>query len=159
MELDGGRSPAPVRPGRAIEVDPLEVYERRGDGHTLARHCGTSPAEEALRLRRHPFLPATGAFPDAITAQRAVQACVDANRTAVALWRRGSRARLAIAHDGGVVIGDVLQRRRLEAGDARPQPATAVRVVLRRNPAYPAGFAVLTAYPVLGTARSYPPLR
>jgi hypothetical protein len=52
----------------------------------------------------------------------------------------------------GEVIGDVLQRARWAAGDTAPVPATGVRVVLRRNRRYPAGYAVLTAYPVLGAS-------
>ncbi len=156
MELDSGReAPRPQR-GPWLEVEPLEVYDRRGDGHTLSRHCGTSPAVEVERLERHPELPATGSFPDAPTAQRAVEACVDANRDAVAGWRDGSRGRLAIVHDMGEVVGDVLERSRLLAGNPTPRPATGVRVVLRRNPTYRAGFAVLTAYPVMAAGPSYP---
>lgn len=154
MELGAHNRP---RPGRwSLEVEPLAVYERRGDGHTIARHCATSPAVEADRLRQHPQLPATGSFPDVPTAQRAVSACVAANRGQVERWRRGTRSRLAIAHDMQEVIGDVLERRRLLAGCAAPLPATGVRVVLRRNRAYRAGFAVLTAYPVLVRDATYP---
>ncbi len=156
MELDSGREPP--RPGRPrpLDMEPLAVYDRHGDGHTLSRHCGTTPAVEAQRLERHPELPATGAFPDAATAQRSVDACVAANREVVETWRSGARIRLAISHDMGEVIGDVLERSRLQAGDAAPLPATAVRVVLRRNPSYRAGFAVLTAYPVAEATGAYP---
>jgi hypothetical protein len=95
------------------------------------------------------MLPATGSFPDVATAQRSVEACVAARHVEVARWRRGGRSRLVIDHDMGEVIGDVLQRARWAAGDTAPVPATGVRVVLRRNRRYPAGYAVLTAYPVL----------
>jgi hypothetical protein len=139
-----------------VEVESLAVYERRGDGHTLSRHCARTPAMEVARLRRHPQLPATGSFPDVATAQRAVAACVTANRASVELWRRGPRTRLAVSHDMGEVIGDVLERGRLLAGCAAPLPATGVRVVLRRNRSYRAGFAVLTAYPVLLAGATYP---
>jgi Bacterial CdiA-CT RNAse A domain len=156
MELDSGREAPRVGWRRPIEVEPLSVYDRRGDGHTLSRHCGNSPEMEAERLGRHPQLPATGSFPDAATAQRAVEACVAANRGTVELWRRGARSRLAISHDMGEVVGDVLLRGRLLAGDTSPLPATAVRVVLRRNRTYRAGFAVLTAYPVIRPGATYP---
>ena len=149
MELGDERNPARLSPRRPVGVEPLDVYERRGDGHTLSRHCGTSPAVEAERLAHHPLLPATGSFPDASTAQRAVEACVAASATEVTRWRRGRRSRLVLDHDMGDVIGDVLQRSRWAAGDLTPQPATGVRVVLRRNGRYQAGYAVLTAYPVL----------
>jgi Bacterial CdiA-CT RNAse A domain len=155
MELDAGRE-RPRLGRRPLELEPLEVYDRRGDGHTLSRHCGASLEVEADRLNRHRQLPATGSFPDAATAQRSVEACVAANRAQVELWRRGARSRLAISHDMGEVIGDVLERSRLLAGQAAPVPATAVRVVLRRNRTYRAGFAVLTAYPVMRAGAPYP---
>jgi hypothetical protein len=86
MELDGG-----LHVRRPISIEPLDVYDRRGDGHTVSRHCGTTPQVEAERLAQHPWLP-----------------------------------------------------------------ATAVRVVLKRNRTYPSGFAVLTAYPVSTAAAAYP---
>ncbi len=150
MELDGG-----LRTRRPVRVEPLDVYDRRGDGHTVSRHCGTTPSVEAERLAQHPWLVATGSFPDVPTAQRCVEACVAVNRAEVERWRRGGRSRLAIGVDMGEVIGDELRRSRWEAGQP-PLPATAVRVVLKRNRTYPSGFAVLTAYPVRDAAASYP---
>jgi hypothetical protein len=150
MELDGG-----LHPRRPISVEPLEVYDRRGDGHTVSRHCGAGPGVEAERLARHPWLPATGSFPDIRTAQWCVEACVAANRTEVQRWRRGGRARLVIGLEMHEVVGDELRRARWEEGRA-PVPATALRVVLKRNRTYPSGFAVLTAYPVTTTAAAYP---
>lgn len=153
MELEGLQAP---RPRSRLDVEQLDVYDRRGDGHTLSRHCAVPLEALAERLREHPALPATGTFPDAVTAQRCVEACVDAARHAVAAWQRGDRPRLALQHDMGEDIGTVLTQRALRS-DAHPQPqdATAVRVVLRRNPAYAAGFAVLTAYPVVVPAPTY----
>lgn len=154
MELHPGlEGPRPRRP---LQIEPLRVYERWGDGHTISRHCGTTPAVEADRLRCHPLLPATGSFPDVATAQRSVEACLAVHRAEVERWRRGSYARLVIDHDMGEVIGDVLERRRWAAGDSIPVPASKVRVVLRRSRRYVAGFAVLTSYPVLNVAAAYP---
>lgn len=150
MELDGG-----LHGRRPTAVEPLEVYERRGDGHTVSRHCATTPEVEADRLARQPWLPATGSFPDVATAQRCVQACIAANRPEVERWRRGGRNRLAIGVEMHEVIGDELRRSRWEEGGA-PVPATAVRVVLKRNRTYPSGFAVLTAYPVSSATAAYP---
>jgi Bacterial CdiA-CT RNAse A domain len=150
MELDGG-----LHPRRPITVEPLEVYERCGDGHTVSRHCGTTPTLEAERLAEHPWLEATGSFPDVPTAQRCVEACVAARRVEVERWRRGARARLAISADMHEVVGDELRRSGWEAGEP-PQPATAVRVVLKRDSAYRSGFAVLTAYPVTVAGDVYP---
>lgn len=161
MELDGGydhprvrptdRRPVGVRrlrPGAPLTVEPPQVYERNGDGHTLSRHCASTPAVESERLARHRELPATGSFIDAATAQRAVQSCVAANGDDVVRWRAGQRPRLVIDHDMAEFIGGVLRRSRWAGGDSVPLPANSLRVVLRRNPAYASGFAVLTAYPV-----------
>ena len=150
MELDGG-----LHARRPISVEPLEVYDRRGDGHTVSRHCGTTPQVEAARLAQHPWLPATGSFPDVATAQRCVEACVAANRPKVERWRRSAGPRLVIGVEMREVVGDELRRSRWEAGQA-PLPATAVRVVLKRNRAYRSGFAVLTAYPVSTATAAYP---
>ena len=159
MDLDGlmdqpraqrhGRHlPAP-RPARGTGVEPLEVYERNGDGHTLRRHCGIPPEREAVRLESQPWLTATGSFPDLATAQRAVEACVAANHPKIAGWPWGERPRLAIGCDMGEVIGGVLTRAAWVAGETLPRPASNVRAVLQLNHRYPSGFAVLTAYPQL----------
>ena len=149
MDVEVG--PVEVRVGLrpSTRVEPLGVYERRGDGHTLSRHCGESPDIEADRLEHHPQLAATGSFRDELTAQRCVEAAVAVHRGEIENWRRCSCPRLAIEHDMGEVVGDVLERRELEAGRPAPEPATAVRVILSRTPGYRSGFAVLTAYPVL----------
>lgn len=144
-----------LRPSTPVTVEPLELYERNGDGHTVSRHCGSSPAVEADRLARHRELPATGSFTDLETAQRAVEACVAASHDEVLGWRQGATERLAIDHQMDEVIGGVLRRSHWAAGDALPLPASALRVVLRRNQAYPSGFAVVTAYPI----RHDPPSR
>ncbi len=146
IDLDGG-----LRLRGPISVEPLELYDRRGDGHTVSRHCGTSEQLLGERLDAHPWLPATGSFTDVPTAQRCVEACVAANRTEVERWRRGPRGRLAIRLDMKAVIGEELGRTRWDAGEP-PVPATAVRVVLKRSRRYRSGFAVLTAYPVVATA-------
>jgi Bacterial CdiA-CT RNAse A domain len=150
MELDAG-----LHLRRPISIEPLAVYDRRGDGHTVSRHCGTTPQVEADRLAQHPWLPATGSFPDVATAQRCVEACVASNRAGVERWRRGGRTRLVISMEMNEVVGDELRRSRWEEGGA-PVPATAVRVVLKRNRTYPSGFAVLTAYPVSTASAAYP---
>ncbi len=150
MELDGG-----LHPHRALIVEDLDLYELRGDGHTILRHCEITPGEEADRLARHPWLAATGSFPEVSTAQRCVEACVAANRTKVERWLRGELPRLAIRADMHTVIGDELQRPGWEAGEP-PRPVSGVRVVLARNPNYRSGFAVLTAYPVAVAASQYP---
>jgi hypothetical protein len=150
MELDGG-----LHARQPIAVEPLDVYELRGDGHTIIRHCEVTPQEEAERLAEHPWLAATGSFPEVRTAQRCVEACVAANRAEVERWRRGVVPRLAIRVDMHEVIGDELQRSRWEAGEP-PEPVTGVRAVLSRNSAYGSGFAVLTAYPVAASSPTYP---
>ncbi|MDQ2960810.1 MAG: hypothetical protein M3R48_07140 [Candidatus Dormibacteraeota bacterium] len=164
MDLDDGRSPRaglrrpappqlPAPPGPRLAEPPLtiedlHVYELNGDGHTICRHCDTTPGADAVRLAENPWVAATGSFLSVAVAQDAVQGCVDANRDEVVAWRHGDDGRRVITHDTGAVIGDVLRRRDWLAGDVTPVPATAVLVVLRRNPSYPSGFAVRTAYPV-----------
>ena len=138
-----------------MSVEPLEVYDRGGDGHTVSRHCGTSPEVEAERLERHPMLPATGSFPDVATAQRCVEACVAAKRAEVERWRRGGRSRLAIGVDMHEVIGDELRRDRWAAGSP-PLPGHLRSRGARAQSHVPgSGFAVLTAYPVKPQRRPY----
>jgi hypothetical protein len=168
VELDGGRGRGSrrhrhldrgagvgLRVGRPVCIESLDVYERRGDGHTLSRHCGVDPSVEADRLARHRGLAASGSFTDATTAQRCVASCVAAHHSAVVRWRRGGTARLVLDHDMGAVVGAVLWRSCWARGDLTPLPATRVRAVLRRNPRYASGFAVLTAYPVRDQPATY----
>jgi hypothetical protein len=164
MDLDDGRGPrvgrrrqpppqpaAPPGPSIAeppLTIEDLDVYELNGDGHTISRHCDTTRGADAVRLAENPWLMATGSFLSVAVAQDAVQACVDGNRDDVVAWRRGDEGRRVILHDTGAMIGDVLRRQDWLAGNVTPVPTSAVLVVLRRNPSYPSGFAVRTAYPV-----------
>lgn len=163
MELDAGRTPSvppsrhrrspvrgqdPLAAGAPLRAEPLEVYERRRDGHTLGRHCDATPDLGAARLAAHPALPATGSFTSVAVAQAAVDGALGARAAEVRAWLRSGRQRLAFTHRGEGQIGWVLRRSRWAAGHPQPLPASDVRVVLRRHSHYPAGFAVLTAYPV-----------
>src|SRR5487761_1682872 len=115
MQLDDERGPRRPRPGRIpgsrsaprvpappalpVIVEDLRVYELNGDGHTIARHCDPTPGADAARLATHPWLPATGSFLGVATAQRAVEACVDANRDEVIAWREGDGGRWVLTHE------------------------------------------------------------
>ncbi|MCP2342539.1 RNase A-like domain-containing protein [Actinomadura rupiterrae] len=89
-------------------------------------------------------------FVDTPTAQRFVQAVVDANTITIRDWlAHGHAERLRLdGYFAGEATGRFLLRGMLYAGRG-PVDAHGVRVVLKRSAQQPNGFVVLTAYPTL----------
>ncbi len=94
--------------GRACpsRVEPLEVYDRRGDGHTVSRHCGTTPAGGGGAPRRAPLA----------RRHRVVPGCADRPALRRGLRRRQPRRGGAVAPRRPAAPG---HRRRHARGDRR----------------------------------------
>ncbi|MFF8485822.1 RNase A-like domain-containing protein [Streptomyces antibioticus] len=90
-------------------------------------------------------------YPDRETAQWATQQVVTGNEQKIHRWlAQGTRARLAIEAawpSREVPVGRVLLQAMMLAG-REPVEVRAARVVLKREPASPHGFVVLTSVPI-----------
>ncbi|MEV0413468.1 RNase A-like domain-containing protein [Streptomyces sp. NPDC050448] len=96
------------------------------------------------------MLTRSASYPDRETAQWATQQVVTANEQVIHRWlAQGTRARLTIEAawpSREEPVGRVLLEAMLLAGQ-EPVDVRAARVVLRREPASPHGFAVQTTLP------------
>jgi len=146
MQLDGAGELAVGTRGPRLAVEDLSVYEQHG-GHTLSRHTRLDQEEALRRIRSG--APASGAFVDRATAQRAVDDAIQRHRTRIAAWLWGpdSQKRYAFVENLGRVVGTMLSRQDVARGATAPLPATAVRLVLQPSDELAGGFSVVTAYP------------
>lgn len=118
------------------------TWDEQQGGHTLARHVGLDESDLARRLEREGGVAAASSFTDRATAEAVVAATLQREQEDIAFWMRHDKESLALDYHGesGRTIGQVLLR-----GEARAQPASEARIVLRKRGAR---FFVLTAYPV-----------
>ncbi|MGC9436564.1 RNase A-like domain-containing protein [Streptomyces sp. WG5] len=90
-------------------------------------------------------------YPDRDTAQWATQQVVNANEQVINRWlAQSTRSRLAIEASWPTrpePVGRVLLQAMMLAG-REPVDVRAARVILRRDPARPHGFAVHSTFPV-----------
>ncbi|MER5729651.1 RNase A-like domain-containing protein [Streptomyces sp. NPDC002138] len=97
------------------------------------------------------MLTRSATYPDRETAQWATQRVVTANEQVIHRWlAQGTRARLTIEAawpSREEPVGRVLLEAMLLAG-RDPVDVRAARIVLRREPASPHGFVVLTTVPI-----------
>jgi Bacterial CdiA-CT RNAse A domain len=125
-------------PGRDLSQD-----ESAG-GHTLRKHVGRTDDQLRERLRHERNISAASTWTDRETAEHAVGAALDQNRSKIERWlnREGGHPNLVVDYDGDPShpIGRSLRR------DAdQPQPCAHATMVLRWVP--PSDYYVLTSYP------------
>jgi filamentous hemagglutinin len=123
----------------------LNQHEAAG-GHTIALHVGKTEIELRARLTSDPTIPGASSFTDLATAEKAVNAVVQANLTTFMTWLSGHMALCSFDHDTGSVIGQGLARDGTGAIFG-PSPMTRARVIVRKIGANP--FFVLTSFPVV----------
>ena len=119
----------------------LAALDASGFGHTLRRHVAQDDA--ALHARAQRTLHDVSTFPDARTAQSAVDEAFRENQPRIGAWLasgRRSKLRLDVhcTHPLGRVYRYDLQTVR-ETSDAA--------VILERSSRLPQGYTVITAYP------------
>jgi hypothetical protein len=119
----------------------LQLDELRG-GHTIERHVGKTDAQLRERLEEEPDISAASTYLDLATAQRVVQAVLDAKRGDIEKWedRTGSRPNLALRMDMNEKTG-----RSIKQGGSRAEDCEHAVVVLRWADSN--GWYVLTSYP------------
>lgn len=145
-----GGSAEPVNGGLGDMRQPIQVVlsEHEQQGHTIARHVAKTDAYLIERLQKNARLNTVSTFSDLAGAQASVNAVLNVEREAVALWWQGELARQAF-FARVPTHGRYMTRAMFEQSGERtvslPVPDQAiVRVVLARQGD---GFYVLTAFP------------
>jgi filamentous hemagglutinin len=119
----------------------LQVYEDAG-GHLIERHVGMSDADLANRLATSNVSSAS-TFTDRASAETAVSAAIDSNRSAIQDYLAGnSNGYLAIEYVAPTPVGTSLSR-----GATNSVPVNNVRVVITKDPTMPTGYRIVTGYP------------
>ncbi|XYI30543.1 DUF637 domain-containing protein [Cupriavidus oxalaticus] len=119
----------------------LQVYEDAG-GHLIARHVGLTDAELASRLTTS-NASAASTFADRATAESAVSAAINSNRSAIQSYLSGnSNGYLAIEYTSPTTVGTSLNR-----GATRATSVNNVRVVIAKDPTMSTGYRIVTGYP------------
>lgn len=133
----------------------LEAQEGVHDAHVIERHVGRTDQQLGDRLA-DPRYSIVSSFTDLETAQRAVQATVDANESKIETWLdrpdRFPRETLG-PQSFPEPVGRELTRADYEQGQGST-PADTVVLALQRADSEPNGFVVLTAMLTRGTEDS-----
>ena len=129
-------------PNRIVPGGGLQAHEAAG-GHLISRHIGKSDADLGARLSSQPNIKAASSFPDLATAERAVSSALDANAANIYQFLNGTGGRLAINHNVGSPVGNVMSR-----GATTSAPSSNVRVIIQRDATMPTGYRIATGFPV-----------
>jgi hypothetical protein len=129
--------------GGSSNARDLSQDESAG-GHTLRKHVGRTDDQLRERLRHERNISAASTWTDRDTAEHAVGAALEQNRSKIERWRdrEGGHPNLVIDYDGdrSHSIGRSLRR------DAdQPEPCARATIVLRW--VSPNDYYVLTSYP------------
>ena len=125
-----------------------------GQTHALARHVGTSLADNVARLRACPLLRAVGSYTTLADAQHATDETIanPANQRAIgAFLADPCRLKAALERvDLGRSVGTTTFHDDVAAGTPSLVPSSSATVVLIKDPTFPEGYRVLTTYPDTG---------
>jgi hypothetical protein len=129
--------------GGSSNARDLSQDESAG-GHTLRKHLGRTDDQLRDRLRHEHNISAASTWTDRETAEHAVGAALEQNRSKIERWlnREGGHPNLVIDYDGNPSqpIGRSLRR-----GADQPEPCAHATIVLRWVP--PNDYHILTSYP------------
>jgi len=138
-------------PSQNLAMIESSAPDRPGQTHALARHVGTTLADNVARLDGSPDLNAAGSYDSLADAQYATDETIanPANQRAIAAFLADpGRLRSALARvDLGRDVGSSTLRRELAAGRPALDPDATATVVLIKDATFPEGYRVLTTYP------------
>ncbi len=141
----GGAEAAPAIAGSSplVPEGGLSAHEALG-GHALARHVGMTDADLLARLAADPRITGASTFTNRADAERFVSAAMAANASDISSWLATGTGPTKVINISGLgTTGRTVARGASSATDA-----TGVRVVLKRQPDAPAGYIILTAFPI-----------
>lgn len=112
-------------------------------GHLLLKHVGQSEADLMARLAAEPKITGSSSFYDRAVAESAVSDAIDGNAGKISDWLSGSSGRLKIEYTGQSPVGITVAR-----GASGAVDVSSFRLILVRNPSMPAGYHILTGFPI-----------
>ena len=119
----------------------LKAHEKHGS-HTLERHVGRTDEQLLARFETNSRMKYSSSFPDKATAESAIGDLLHARKADIAAWLKSDGGKLTLnGRAGDDIIGRVADR----AGNFFD--VSGLRVVLRKDPSFPDGYRIWTAFP------------
>lgn len=134
------------KPPKLREIDPA-VEESLG-GHTIDRHVGKSDRNLRDRLKKEPDIPAASTYESFTEAKKYANKVAERNKQAIENWLKSGKGatKAFTAKVPGDEIGRRLTREEAKRG-SDPNASDDATVVIKRDPAAPDGYLVITSYP------------
>ncbi|MFP6833208.1 MAG: RNase A-like domain-containing protein, partial [Pseudomonas sp.] len=121
----------------------LAAHEAQG-GHLIIKHIGRTDAQLAQRLQAEPNIPAASTFMNRAEAEAAVSEAISANSQKVTQFLNSNKGKTSFTHDLSRPVGVSMLN-----GLSHSQSASKLLLVLKKDPALPLGYFLLTGFPEL----------
>jgi hypothetical protein len=119
----------------------LAAHEAAG-GHLLLKHVGQTEQQLLDRLVNEPNITGSSSFYDRATAESAISKALDARQGDVGTWLATSKPQMKLEYALQSPVGISVDRGMTSAVDR-----SGLRLILRRDPAMPAGYRIHTGFP------------
>ncbi|MFI8222668.1 RHS repeat-associated core domain-containing protein [Pseudomonas sp. NPDC085632] len=121
----------------------LAAHEAQG-GHLIIKHVGKTDTQLAQRLQAEPNIPAASTFMNRAEAEAAVSEALSANSQKVTQFLNSNKGKTSFSHDLSRPVGVSMLN-----GLSHSQSASKLLLVLKKDPALPLGYFLLTGFPEL----------
>jgi hypothetical protein len=121
----------------------LAAHEAQG-GHLIIKHVGRTDTQLAQRLQAEPNIPAASTFMNRAEAEAAVSEALSANSQKVTQFLNSNKGKTSFSHDLSRPVGVSMLN-----GLTHSQSASKLLLVLKKAPALPLGYFLLTGFPEL----------
>ncbi|VVQ23964.1 RHS repeat-associated core domain-containing protein [Pseudomonas fluorescens] len=121
----------------------LAAHEAQG-GHLIIKHVGRTDTQLAQRLQAEPNIPAASTFMNRAEAEAAVSEALSSNSQKVTQFLNSNKGKTSFSHDLGRPVGVSMLN-----GLTHSQSASKLLLVLKKDPALPLGYLLLTGFPEL----------
>jgi hypothetical protein len=121
----------------------LAAHEAQG-GHLIIKHVGRTDTQLAQRLQAEPNIPAASTFMNRAEAEAAVSEALSSNSQKVTHFLNSNKGKTSFSHDLGRPVGVSMLN-----GLTHSQSASKLLLVLKKDPALPLGYFLLTGFPEL----------
>ncbi|VVN02773.1 Putative deoxyribonuclease RhsC [Pseudomonas fluorescens] len=121
----------------------LAAHEALG-GHLIIKHVGRTDIQLAQRLQAEPNIPAASTFMNRAEAEAAVSEALSSNSQKVTQFLNSNKGKTSFSHVLGRPVGVSML-----SGLTHSQSASKLLLVLKKDPALPLGYFLLTGFPEL----------